>query len=87
MAMIHLTHESWQKLIQSTPADRVVDLLGLSPGGVSQELGITRQAVHLAIHRDTLDAYRVTKNGKLVSINVPLSEIDRYRRNHLRTAC
>jgi len=76
--------QAYNEAFQALPADKKDTMNGYSPGGVAGRLGITRQAVHNAIKRDKLHAYKLTHNGKMVAIIVPDSEVDHYRRNHLR---
>lgn len=62
MTIRHFTVDSWQAAI-----DAGEDLGGMSPGGVASRLGITRQAVHLAMNRGDLDSYRMDlPNGDLM---------------------
>lgn len=85
MAMRVMTMREWTETIHLAPAEQKAEVIGVSPGGAANMLGISRQAIHNAIHRDTLDATKVvTETGKLISINITLSELDRYRRQHLR---
>lgn len=76
--------EDWVHKMQSTPSGKATRYLGMSPGGVAAVLSISRQAVHDAINRDRMDAWRLTRDGKLIAILIPDSDVDNYRRNHLR---
>lgn len=48
------SHAAYHAALRSDPS-----LLGLSPGGAAARLGISRQGVHLAIKRGTLDVVLV----------------------------
>lgn len=74
----------YSELVAATPADRLSEVNGPSPGGAAAELGITRQAVHRAIKRDALQAYKLSNHGKTVAIIVPSASIENYRQHHLR---
>lgn len=76
--------EDWVHKIQSTPSGKTTDYLGMSPGGVAAVLRISRQAVHDAINRDRMDAWRLTREGKLVAILIPDHDVENYRLHHLR---
>jgi len=86
MALKIMTVDEWRKTLTRLPADKLVNFVGISPGGASQILGITRQGVHQAIQRDRLDAVRVERDGNLVSINISLDSIEHYRRTYLKKA-
>lgn len=58
----------------------------LSPGGAAAELSISRQAVHLAIDRGYLDAWRVMYCGELHSICVTPASVARYKASPQRRA-
>jgi hypothetical protein len=66
-------------------ADPLTTLNGWSPGWVAARLGVTRQALHNAIRRNTLSATRVLDDhsGKLLAIYIPQREIDHYEKHHL----
>lgn len=53
--------------------------VGPSPGGAAAELGISRQAVHLAIKRGDLDAMGCFRDGRLMFYNVGLASLRRYK--------
>jgi len=86
MGYTRLTMEQYSELLLSTPEDKRSEVNGQSPGGVAGRLGITRQAVHDAIKRDTLQGYYITRNGRMVAIIIPDAEVARYRREHLKKA-
>lgn len=70
------------KLARARTAEEENNLTGPSPGGAASELRISRQAVHEAIARGRLDAYRVTydSEGKELSgIYVTRASLDRYK--------
>lgn len=84
MGYNRLTMEEYSELLLSTPEDKRSEVNGPSPGGAAGRLGISRQAVHDAINRDTLHGFYITRNGRMVAIIIPDAEIARYRREHLR---
>ena len=52
----------------------------LSPGGVAQELGVTREAVYDLIKRGRLDAIRLTTRfGKLLALVIPIESVESFR--------
>lgn len=58
---------------------------GVSPGSAGAQLGISRHAVHRAITRGTLEAFRIVHpDGKLMAILIPQRAIDAYIHKHLR---
>ena len=71
------------KLIESYGADHA-ELGGMSPGGAAAQLGITRQAVHLAINRGYLDAWRVSGSGAVQMICITNGAMKRYKRSPVR---
>lgn len=77
------TIERYSEAIKATPADRLSSINGASPGGVAAKLGITRQAVHDAIKRGSLHAYKLVREGRVVAIIIPDDDVQHYRRNHL----
>lgn len=71
-----------RKLARARTRAERKNLTGPSPGGAAGELGISRQAVHEAIARGRLDAYRVTYDdeGKdLAGIYITQASLDRYK--------
>jgi hypothetical protein len=58
---------------------------GPSPGGAAGELGMSRQAVHRAISRGTLDAWYVP-DGKEFYVYVTEESIKRYKKSGRRRA-
>jgi len=59
MALRVMKLSRWAKLNGRYAPDDPRCVAGPSPGGVAAELGISRQAVHKAIHRGDLDAVKV----------------------------
>jgi len=86
MAWKNMTVRQWQDLLERTPDDQKADVIGLSPGGAAALLNVTRQAVHNAIDRGLMSATRVRDRGKLISINIPYSDIQRYKLEHAKKA-
>lgn len=56
-------------------------LNGASPGGVAAELGISRQAVHKAVHRGDLDAVivRDDRTDELVLFMIPEPSLEAFK--------
>jgi hypothetical protein len=81
MAQKTITMKAWIKLTRkdTSPNNRATN--GPSPGGVAAELGITRQAVHQAIERGDLDAWRIVDDstGRLRAIVIPYEAVLRYK--------
>lgn len=70
----------WSKLTEAAlgkPAWK--QLNGPSPGGVAAILGISRQAVHKAVHRGDLDAVIVTDGGKLRMFMITEDSIEAFK--------
>lgn len=61
MAIRKMNTKRWTELTETSDRLRA-QLIGWSPGGAAGQLGISRQAVHKAIHRGDLDAIIVTKD-------------------------
>lgn len=58
---------------------------GVSPGSAAAQFGVSRYAVHKAIERGTLEAFRIIHpDGKLMAILIPQRAIDAYIHKHLR---
>jgi hypothetical protein len=79
MALKRITLQRWHELLTSTPDPRVYN--GDSPGGVAADLGISRQAVHLALKRGDLDGWRVVRNdtGELAAIVISPDSVERFK--------
>lgn len=88
MAVRTMNSQTWQKLTEVSEAQRA-QLLGWSPGGAAAQLGISRQAVHKAIHRGDLDAVIVNnEDGKLSMFMIPDASLQAFkakRMNQKRT--
>lgn len=71
MSLRKINWQRWEKLTAESDRQRA-ELLGWSPGGAAAQLGISRQAVHKAIHRGDLDAVMVLReDGKLSAFMIP----------------
>lgn len=81
MAWIEYEQDEFYRLYLEEELDYVP---GPSPGGAAGKLKITRQAVHKAIEKDRLDAYRVTRDGDLLAIYVTEESIDAYSESETR---
>lgn len=58
-------------------------LRGISPGGVSPRLGLSRQAIYIAVKRGNLDQVRIMEKGQGPYLIIPESSIQAYLNNHL----
>lgn len=71
MALRKMDMRRWQELVTESDLERA-KLIGWSPGGAAAQLGISRQAVHKAIHRGDLDAVIINgDDGKLQAFMIP----------------
>lgn len=79
MTVKRMQLKQWQRLNEA--GDPIVQDLssGRSPGGAAAELGITRQAVHKAIKRGSLDALAVYDGTKLRFYTISHASLQRYR--------
>jgi hypothetical protein len=80
MAIRKVNFKRWEKLVAESDRRRA-ELLGWSPGGAAGELGISRQAVHLAIQRGDLDAVIVNHDGtgKLRMFMIPDPSVQAFK--------
>lgn len=85
--MTYTVSQFWAEYEQSPPA-RQRRMLGLSPGAAAVVLGISRQSVHRAIDRGTLEAHYVYSDdtGELAWITVPIHSLQEYARRNGRRA-
>jgi DNA-binding MarR family transcriptional regulator len=80
----HLSHGRYAALLRVATANGLADKVGgLSPGGAAAELDISRQAVHRAIDRATLDAWYVSETGEehgaRCYVYVTTESVERYK--------
>jgi hypothetical protein len=87
-----ITWTKYEALLYSTfGTDDYKRLQGPSPGGAAVDLDMSRQAVHRAIERGSLDAWYVY-DGKIPGlrqlrmINVTMESIERYKASGRRRA-
>jgi len=82
MAIRKMKMRAWQKATAAA-LDKPSwgKLNGTSPGTVAAELGISRQAVHQAVHRGDLDAVIVVDDGseELRLFMIPQDSIEAFR--------
>lgn len=60
-----------------------------SPGAVSQELGVTREALYDLMRRGRLDAIRLVSDSRprrLLAILIPAAAVRRYRETRYKRA-
>lgn len=87
MALRKVSMKRWESLVTESDHARA-KLIGWSPGGAAGQLGISRQAVHKAIHRGDLDAVIVNgDDGKLQAFMIPDESLQAFaaRRAQRRT--
>ena len=89
MAIRKMKMSAWQKAnAAALNKPSWSKLNGASPGGVAAELGISRQAVHKAIHRGDLDALivqdDVTDELRLFMVLQPSIEAFKAKREQRR---
>lgn len=82
MAVRKMTMRAWQKAVAPTlgkPA--YFKLNGTSPGGVANALGVSRQAIHAAVHRGDLDAVIVVddKDGELLLFMILEDSVEAFK--------
>ena len=86
MALRKMNARRWHELVEQSDAERA-KLLGWSPGGAAAQLGISRQAVHKAIHRGDLDAVIVNgDDGKLQMFMIPDDSLKAFAERRSRRA-
>jgi len=86
MALRKMNMQRWEKLVTESAQERA-KLLGWSPGGAAGELGITRQAVHKAIHRGDLDAVIINgEDGHLRAFMIPDASLRAFAAKRQRIA-
>lgn len=86
MALRKMNFARWEKLSAESDRHRA-ELLGWSPGSAAAQLGISRQAVHEAIRRGTLDAVMVVReDGKTQAFMIPDASIKAYAERRARRA-
>lgn len=82
MAIRTMKMRAWQKATAAALGKPAWEYLnGYSPGGVAAQLGISRQAVHQAVHRGQLDAVIVNDDdsGELRLFMIPKPSLEAYR--------
>lgn len=79
MALRKISLRRFEKACAESERTRAELLGGFSPGYAAARLGISRQAVHKAIHRGDLDAVIVNgDDGKLVAFLIPETSIEAF---------
>ena len=63
--------------------ERDPSLRGISPGGASGALGITRQGVYNAVQRGTLDMVRITERGTGPYLIITDASVSKYSSERL----
>lgn len=82
MAIRKMKMRAWQKASAAALDKPLWDKLnGASPGGLAAELGISRQAVHQAVHRGLLDAVIVVDDHseELRLFMIPQYSVEAYK--------
>ena len=89
MAIRTMKMSAWQKATAAALGKPAWDNLnGYSPGGAAVELGMSRQAVHQAVRRGSLDAVIVNDDvtGELRLFMIPKPSIEAYKATGRRRA-
>lgn len=72
MTVTVMTLDEWTRATGSPSRVERERVNGPSPGGLAGKLGMSRQAIHSAIGRGTLDAVRIIdRQGNLRAIVIP----------------
>jgi predicted DNA-binding protein YlxM (UPF0122 family) len=71
--------KDWERAIEAEKPDLADFNLGPSPGGAANELGISRQAVHKAIHRGELDVLAIYDGRRLSHYTISRSSLAAYK--------
>lgn len=79
MPITKMQFQRWQRLIEAGDPTVQDYSEGPSPGGAAAELGITRQAVHKAIHRGELDVLAVYRGDRLSHYTISVSSLKAYK--------
>lgn len=77
MTLRKMNFADWERLVHISEGQRA-KLLGWSPGGAAAEIGISRQAIHEAIRRGTLDAVAVYEGKRLRMFMIPDESLRHY---------
>ena len=88
MALRKMKMRAWQRATAAAldKPSSWAQLNGTSPGTVAAELGISRQAVHQAVHRGYLDAVIVVDDDseELRLFMIPQPSLDAYKARRQR---
>jgi len=79
MAIRKIQVSAWLKLSDAGDPSMKDFMKGPSPGGAAAELGISRQAVHNAIHAGKLEALAVYDGKRLSHYTISSSSLAAYR--------
>lgn len=71
--------KDWERSIAAGDATIADFSHGPSPGGAAAELGISRQAVHQAIHRGDLEVLAIYEGRKLSHYTISQSSLAAYK--------
>src|SRR5579885_3910125 len=87
----HISERAYNALLRISLANgQGGKVTGFSPGGLAAELGMSRQAVHAAIDRGSLDAWYVSETGEGHDsrryIYVTVDSVERYKKSGRRRA-
>lgn len=79
MAIKRIQVKRWEQLTEAGEPTMQDLSFGPSPGAAAAELGISRQAVHLAIRRGDLDALAVYRGERLLFFTISKSSLERFK--------
>ena len=71
--------KDWERVLEARKPDLADFSQGLSPGGAAGELGISRQAVHKAIHRGDLDVLAIYDGSRLSHYTISRSSLAAFK--------
>lgn len=79
MSIKRMQVKRWEQLIEAGDSTMQDLSFGPSPGAAAAELGITRQAVHLAIRRGDLEALAVYRGERLLFYTITKPSLERFK--------
>ena len=71
--------KAWERAIEAPTPDLEDFSLGPSPGGAAAEVGVSRQAIHKAIHRGDLDVLAIYDGTRLSHYTISRRSLAAYK--------
>ena len=84
MSWMPIDHDDYQQQLWALPEDQRDLMMGWSPGYVANRLGVSRVAIHQAIGRGKLKAYRIHRDGTHIAIIIPERSVAEYENSETR---